>query len=483
MEDPRPLKIYFLPFLSPGHLIPLSEMARLFAVAGEDVTIITTPANANLLHHSLSTHLVEFPSKEVGLPAGLENYFSVNDIETAKKLFIGMTLMQSQITKFIVSNPPDCIISDMHYPWTADTAAGLRIPRLAFSGYCIFAQSLLEALRSPNSPHRFVESDYDPFEIPGLPDRVVITRSQLPDYIQTPSGYTQLVEQWREAELKSYGILVNTFCELEPDYTEYYARIMGHKVWQIGPAGLIHRNAVEKVERGHKTVVGQHECLDWLGSKEPGSVLYVCFGSGCQFPDEQLYEVASGLASSDTQFIWVILGKDKDKDPGSDTEKWLPGGFEEMSKETGRGMIIRGWAPQVLILDHPSVGGFMTHCGWNSTMEAISAGVPMVTWPLYSEQFLNEKLVTQVLKIGVEVGAQDWSLWVDAGKKVMRREKIETAVRRVMDGGDEAMEMRKKAKELGEKARNAVKEGGSSHRNLMALIQDLRRLREIRLTQ
>ena len=70
----------------------------------------------------------------------------------------------------------------------------------------------------------------------------------------------------------------------------------------------------------------------------------------------------------------------------------------------GKGLIIRGWAPQVLILDHEAVGGFMTHCGWNSTIESIAAGVPMVTWPLYAEQFCNEKLVKDVLKIGVDVG-------------------------------------------------------------------------------
>lgn len=135
---------------------------------------------------------------------------------------------------------------------------------------------------------------------------------------------------------------------------------------------------------------------------------------------------------------------------------------------------------QVLILDHPSIGGFLSHAGWNSVIEAVSAGVPMATWPLYAEHFYNEKLLTQVLRIGVEVGAEEWNLWVDAGKKVIKREKIDKAVRRVMDGGDESMEMRRKIKEMAVVAKKAVGEGGSSQRNLTVLIDDLKKLRDER---
>ncbi|KAA8521163.1 hypothetical protein F0562_011832 [Nyssa sinensis] len=345
----------------------------------------------------------------------------------------------------------------MFHPWTPDVAVRLDIPRLVFQGVCMFAQSLKDAVRRPDSPHLKVQSDYDPFVIPGLPDPITMTRSQLPDYVRTQNGYTQLMEQWREAELKSYGVLVNNFYELDSAYTEHYKKVMGHKIFHIGPAALIHRNAGDKVERGHRTVVGEQECLSWLSSKKPNSVLYVCFGSGCRFPDEQLMEIACGLEASGHQFIWVVLGKDDDEEE-EEREKWLPEGFDE--KINGRGMMVKGWAPQVLILDHPSIGGFLTHCGWNSVIEGVSAGVPMITWPLYAETFYNEKLVTQVLGIGMEVGVEDWNLWVDAGKKVIRRESIEKCVRRLMDDGDEGVVlMRQKAKELGEKARRAVEEG------------------------
>ena len=142
-----------------------------------------------------------------------------------------------------------------------------------------------------------------------------------------------------------------------------------------------------------------------------------------------------------------------------ENEEWLPEGFEERTK--GKGLIIRGWAPQVLILDHKAVGGFVTHCGWNSAIEGIAAGLPMVTWPMGAEQFYNEKLLTKVLKTGVNVGATEL---VKKGK-LISREEVEKAVREVIVG-EEAEERRERAKKLGEMAKAAVEEGGSSFKDL-----------------
>ncbi|PSS04143.1 Scopoletin glucosyltransferase [Actinidia chinensis var. chinensis] len=484
----RPLELFFIPFFSPGHMIPLCEMARLFAVAGHRVTVITTPSNAALIHKTttttissggdISVHAIPFPAKEVGLPSGLENFFDAKDFNTATRLHAGMTLLSRDMEKFIAARRPDCVVSDMFHPWTAAASGRLRIPRLVFHATCIFAMCLKDAVRSPDSPHLRVDSDYEPFVITGLPDPITMTRSQLPDYVRTPNGYTQMMEEWREAEMKSYGVLVNNFYELDSAYTEHYKKIMGHKIFHVGPTAMIHQNNGEKVERGQKTVVGEHECLSFLDSKKPNSVLYICFGSACIFPNDQLMEIACGVEASTHQFIWVVFGKDNEES-AEEKEEWLPKGFEERTKE--RGMIVKGWAPQVLILDHPSIGGFLTHCGWNSVIEGVSAGVPMATWPLYAEHFYNEKLVTQVLGIGVEVGKMDWNLWVDAGKEVVKRENVERAVRKLMDSGDPAAGTRRqKAKELGEKARRAVQEGGSSHRDLTLLIEELKQLRDER---
>ncbi|VFQ72541.1 unnamed protein product [Cuscuta campestris] len=188
-------------------------------------------------------------------------------------------------------------------------------------------------------------------------------------------------------------------------------------------------------------------------------VIYICFGSMSNFTASQLRELAMGLEASGHQFIWVVR-------KGKDDEGWLPEGYEE--RVEGKGLIVRGWAPQVLVLDHGSTGAFMTHCGWNSTLEGICAGVPMVTWPLYAEQFFNEKLVCQVLEVGVGVGAKEWSRVTDG----VKGEDVAEAVKRVMSGV-ESEELRGRARRLKEKALRAIEPGGSSISSLDSLLHDL----------
>ena len=123
----------------------------------------------------------------------------------------------------------------------------------------------------------------------------------------------------------------------------------------------------------------------------------------------------------------------------------------------------------MLILDHEAVGGFVTHCGWNSTLEGVSAEVPMVTWPMGAEQFFNEKIVTYVLKLVVDVCAYQWTSMVGDG---IKREALEKAMRQIMVR-EGAHEMRGRAKAFGKMARRTVEEGGSSYSNLNALIEEL----------
>ncbi|KAM3333653.1 hypothetical protein ACQJBY_028639 [Aegilops geniculata] len=181
------------------------------------------------------------------------------------------------------------------------------------------------------------------------------------------------------------------------------------------------------------------------------------------FSPEQMRELARGLDLSGKNFVWVIANDGA----GASSDPCKPGGFPT----TDRGYIVRGWAPQVLILNHPAIGVFVTHCGWNSTLEAVSAGVPMVTWPRYVDQFYNEKLVVDVLGVGVGVGAEDYGPSVET-HRVIAGEAIAESIRRVMEEGDGAA-MRKKAKELGVMARGAVEKGGSSYDDVGQLMEEL----------
>nr|KYP45093.1 Anthocyanin 3'-O-beta-glucosyltransferase [Cajanus cajan] len=213
------------------------------------------------------------------------------------------------------------------------------------------------------------------------------------------------------------------------------------RAWYIGPLSLCNQNQ-DKAKRGKQACVDEGEILKWLDSRKPNSVVYVCFGSIANFSESQLREIAKGL-------------------------EWLPEGFERRTE--GRGVIIWGWAPQVLILEHPGVGAFVTHCGWNSTLEAVSAGVPMVTWPVAAEQFYNHKFVTQILQIGIPVGVQKMVRVVGDS---ISSEALHKALNRIMVG-EEAEAIRNRASKLAELARAAVQPNGSSYAHFTHFIQHI----------
>ncbi|KDP25814.1 hypothetical protein JCGZ_22536 [Jatropha curcas] len=129
----------------------------------------------------------------------------------------------------------------------------------------------------------------------------------------------------------------------------------------------------------------------------------------------------------------------------------------------------------MLILSHPAIGGFVTHCGWNSTLEAISSGVPMATWPLFADQFINEKLVIQVLKIGVSFGVEVPEKFGEEGKfgLLVKKEDVVRTLDKLMKEGEEREERNKRIIELAEMAKKATEEGGSSFLNINLLIQDI----------
>ncbi|CAN7009093.1 unnamed protein product [Brassica oleracea var. botrytis] len=368
---------------------------------------------------------------------------------------------------------PSCLICDLCLPYTSKIAKAFNIPKIVFHGFSCFCLLCMHVLRQNLEILQNLKSEKEYFFVPDFPDKVEFTRPQVPVRINATGDWKEFLDAMAEAENTSYGIIINTFQELEPAYVKEYKEARDGKVWSIGPVSLCNKKGADKAERGNKAVIDQEECFKWLDSKEEGSVLFVCLGSICNLPLSQLKELGLGLEKSQRPFIWVIRGWEKYNELA---EWFLESGFEERVKE--RGLLIKGWAPQVLILSHPSVGGFLTHCGWNSTLEGITSGVPLLTWPLFGDQFCNQKLVVQVLKVGVRAGIEETMKWGEEDRigVLVDNEGVKKAVEELMGDGDDANERRRVVKELGKLAQRAVDEGGSSHSNITFLLQDISQL-------
>ncbi|RHN46597.1 putative soyasapogenol B glucuronide galactosyltransferase [Medicago truncatula] len=480
------LHVVFLPYPSAGHMNPMIDTARLFAKHGVDVTIITTHANASRfqksidsdisLGYSIKTKLLQFPANEVGLPEGIENTIDATSLEMLVKITIGVRMLQQSIEVLFKELQPDCIVTDMKYPWTVESAAKLNIPRIDFYSSSYFSYCAIYFVRK-YKPHYNLVSETQKFTIPCLPHTIEMTRLQLHNWERENNAMTAIFEPMYESAERSYGSLYNSFHELESDYEKLFKTTIGIKSWSVGPVSAwANKDDERKASRGHiEKSLGKHtELLNWLNSKENESVLYVSFGSFTRLPYAQLVEIVHGLENSGHNFIWVIKRDDTDEDGEGFLQE-----FEERIKESSKGYIIWDWAPQLLILDHPATGGIVTHCGWNSTLESLNAGLPMITWPIFAEQFYNEKLLVDVLKIGVPVGAKENKLWLDISvEKVVRREEIEKTVKILMGSGQESKEMRMRAKKLSEAAKRTIEEGGDSYNNLIQLIDELKSLKK-----
>ena len=474
----KELHFLIFPLMGQGHMIPMVDIARLLAQRGVIITIVTTPHNAarfeSILTRDKEAGLrirllqLKFPYEEAGLPQGCESFDLLPSLGLATNLFTAASMLQKPAETLIeeLTPRPNCVISDTCLPWTINIARKFNIPRITFHGTSGFFLLCLHNL-GVSKVLENVRSETEKCVVPDLPDRIEVMKVQL----QGPraSNMKELNEQIAVAEMGSYGVIINSFEDLEPVYVKDYKK--ARKAWFVGPASLCNKNDLDKAQRGNKSSVDEYQCLKWLDSWKPNSVVYVCLGSICNLTTSQLIELGLGLEASNKPFIWVIRGMTNGLE---ELEKWFKeDGFEERTK--GRGLIIRGWAPQVLILSHPAVGVFLTHCAWNSTIEPVCAGVPMVTWPLFADQFINEQMVAQVLNIAITLGSEDPLIWGEedkVGVKV-KRETIKSALERVLDEGEESKEMRERARQLGEMAKRAVEEGGSSHLNMTLFIEEI----------
>lgn len=255
--------------------------------------------------------------------------------------------------------------------------------------------------------------------------------------------------------LRSSSIIINTFQDLDGEAIDVL-RIKNPNIYNIGPLHLIDRHFLEK-EKGFKASgsslwKNDSKCLAWLDKWEPNSVIYVNYGSITVMTEHHLKEFAWGLANSKQHFLWIIR---PDVVMGESIS--LPQEFFDEIKDRG---YITSWCVQEKVLSHPSVGAFLTHCGWNSTLESISAGVPMICWPFFAEQQTNCKYACTTWGIGMEINHD------------VRREEIAKLVKEMMMG-EKGMEMKQKSLEWKKKAIRATDVGGSSYNDFYKLIKEV----------
>ncbi|KAF0906712.1 hypothetical protein E2562_012538 [Oryza meyeriana var. granulata] len=475
--EQQPLHILLFPFIAHGHLIPMADIAAVFAARGVKCTILTTPANAAVIRSTVDRandasrgtgapeiSIALFPFPDVGLPPGAESIPSISSMAEQYKMAEALPLFREPFDRFLAEHHPDAVVSDSFFHWCADAADDHGVPRLAFLGSSLFARACSDSMLRHNPAEASPDDPDAIISLPDLPHRVELRRSQMMDPRKDAVTWSFL-QHVKAADERSFGELFNSFREMEPDYVEHYHTNLGRRTWLLGPVALASK-AME--ERGTSCLSPDSErCLRWLDEKAAGSVVYISFGTLARLLAAELREIARALKLSGKNFLWVITRED------TDASEWMPEGFAELMAWGERGLIIRGWAPQVLVLNHPAVGGFVTHCGWNSVLEAVSAGVPMVTWPRYTDQFYNEKLIVEKLKIGVGVGAREFASFIEARSQVIDGEVIAEAIERVMGEGEEGEAVREKVKELREKARSAVQEGGSSYDDAGRLLDEL----------
>ncbi|KAE8812163.1 Cytokinin-O-glucosyltransferase 1 [Hordeum vulgare] len=445
-----------VPLIGQGHTIPMSDLACLLAGRGARVSLVATPANAARLQgvadmarrDMLRLEIVElpFPPADDGLPPG-----STASIDSFLRLFLDLYRLAGPLEAYLQALPrrPSCIISDACNPWTAGVARSVGVPRLFFHVPSIF-YSLCDL-----NVAKYGKGDHDAsYVVPGMPVRVEMTKETWSSSFFTTPEWEEFTKDAREAMRTADGAVMNTFLDLEQQFVASYEAALGKPVWALGPFCLRNRQDEEAVHQSAVTA--------WLDKMDQSTVIYVNFGSLVRMPPKQLYEVGHGLEDSGKPFLWVV----KESETAlPEAQEWL----QALEARTiGQGLVLRGWAPQLAIMSHRAVGGFVTHCGWNSLLESVAHGVPVVTWPHSGDQFLNERLAVEILGVGVPVTPS-------GNDKAVVRGHIARAVSELMGDGAVAEERRTKCKDYGEKAHAAVVEGGSSHQNLTRLLQTFMR--------
>jgi hydroquinone glucosyltransferase len=454
--------IALLPTPGMGHLIPMVEFAKKLHHHHGVSTTFLIPTNGPLSKAQsafLSTlppviDCVVFPSVNFDdLPASVE-------VETRISLTITRSLpsIRDAVKSLHERKKLSAFVVDLFGTDGFDVALEFDIPPYIFFPSTAMALSLF--LYLPKLDETVSCEYWEVAEKFGLPGCIPIHGMDLVHPLQDRKNdaykwFLHHAKRYRMAE----GIVLNSFKEIEPGAIEaLQKKENGYPVvYPIGPL----------IQMGSKSESDEScPCLKWLDEQPSGSVLYVSFGSGGTLSHGQIIELALGLEMSEQRFLWVLRCSNGtisnatffNVQNSDDPLAYLPEGFLERTR--GRGLVVPMWAPQAQILAHESTGAFLTHCGWNSTLESVANGVPMIGWPLYAEQRMNAVMLHEDVRVALRPKVREDGL--------TGRVEIANVVKRLMEG-EEGKGIRSRVRDLKNAAAEALGENGASTKALSEL--------------
>ncbi|KAJ1415614.1 UDP-glycosyltransferase family, conserved site [Sesbania bispinosa] len=467
-------QLVFIPSPGAGHFVSTLEFAKLLINRDHRLSITVllikfpyTDATSDhfLTHSSDRIHVMDLP--ESPMPNTSDMGSAMNALLESQKPYVKEAV--SNLTASDSAPPLAAFVVDMFCTTMIDVAKEFGVPAFVFftSGVAFLGLMLhIHTLRErDNIDATKLSESYTELTIPSFANSVPIRA--MPSSVLRKEWEAFVLGYCRGLK-KAHGIIVNSFEELETHAVHAFSDAesgFGLPIYPVGP--ILNPKAQGKDNE-------THEILHWLDDQPPSSVIFLCFGSRGSFDEDQVREIAIALENSGARFLWSVR---KPPPKGSravpseytlaDLEELLPQGFLERTAGIGR---VIGWAPQAQVLAHPATGGFVSHCGWNSTLESVYFGVPIATWPLYAEQQTNAFQLVYELKMAVEI-AIDYRVEFDVGRNtLLSAEKIERGIRSVLDL-DKDGEIREKVKEMSEKSRKTLLEGGCSYSYLGRFIE------------
>nr|XP_043622816.1 UDP-glycosyltransferase 83A1-like [Erigeron canadensis] len=441
-----------IPYPAQGHVIPLMELARRLTSNGIKVTFINTEFDHKRVVSTWSENDPSDLMQMVSIPDGMEPWEDRNDIKRlTESTYQVMPAKLEEMIQSINKNEDEkvtCIITDYCMGWVSRVAQKMGI-RLAT--FCSGAAAFLALIMSVQKllDDEVIDSNGVP-----LKDEMVQLSTTMP--LMDPAKFTwvcvgdtgtnevvfrKIILDGKEAAEAADRIICNSTVELE-----HGAFTLFPKMLPVGP--LLATNRLTK-QAGHYWNEDS-SCLTWLDHQPVCSVIYVAFGSFTIFNQAQFDELAFGLELTNKPFLWVIR-------PGvnGNTDYVYPSGY--MEKIGTRGKIV-SWAPQQEVLTHPSVACFISHCGWNSTMEGVSNGVPFLCWPYFADQFLNTTYVCDIWKTGLPLNKDDVG--------IVTREEIKSKLEKLLSNNI----AKQSALNMQVKAMGSLQAGNSSNKNLSNFI-------------